>query len=59
MPTAVVGNEYVLRRDPGLDEYAETFLDEVAAMPDQRPTVGCIIPAYNEADTIAGVLDSL
>jgi biofilm PGA synthesis N-glycosyltransferase PgaC len=59
VPTAVDGNEYVLRRDPGLNEYAETFLDEVAAMPNQRPTVGCIIPAYNEAESIAGVLDSL
>ena len=59
VPTAVAGNEYVLRRDPGLSEYAETFLDEVAAMPELRPTVGCIIPAYNEAESIAGVLDSL
>ncbi|WP_337191550.1 glycosyltransferase [Nocardioides flavescens] len=25
----------------------------------RRPTIGCIIPAYNEAETIAGVLDSL
>ena len=24
-----------------------------------RPTVGCVIPAYNEAETIASVLDSL
>lgn len=24
-----------------------------------RPTVGCVVPAYNEQETIAGVLDSL
>jgi poly-beta-1,6-N-acetyl-D-glucosamine synthase len=58
-PTAVAANEYVLRRDQGLSDYEETFLEEVAAIPEQRPTVGCIIPAYNEAETIAGVLDSL
>lgn len=33
--------------------------DEVDELPTYRPTVGCIIPAYNEAETIAGVLDSL
>jgi cellulose synthase/poly-beta-1,6-N-acetylglucosamine synthase-like glycosyltransferase len=59
MPTSAPGNEYVLRRDPALSAYADTFTDELAQLPDQRPTVGCVIPAYNEAETIAGVLDSL
>lgn len=52
-------NPYVLAPDPGLAAYAEQFLDAVDSIPEQRPTVGCIIPAYNEAETIAGVLDSL
>ena len=52
-------NPYVLTQDPSLSAYAEEFLDAVAAIPEQRPTVGCVIPAYNEAETIAGVLDSL
>ncbi len=30
-----------------------------ATVPLYRPTVGCVIPAYNEAETIAHVLDSL
>ncbi|WP_205473993.1 glycosyltransferase [Nocardioides sp. SYSU D00038] len=34
-------------------------LDQAADQPDQRPTIGCVIPAYNEAETIGGVLDSL
>ncbi len=29
------------------------------AMPNRRSTVGCIVPAYNEAMSIAGVLDSM
>ncbi|CAB4728226.1 MAG: glycosyltransferase [Actinobacteria bacterium] len=50
---------YVQRPDPGLAAYADTFLDAVESIPTYRPTVGCVIPAYNEAETIAGVLDSL
>ena len=50
---------FVQRPDPGLEAYAEDFLDGLDAIPTVRATVGCIIPAYNEAETIAGVLDSL
>ena len=50
---------FVPRPDPGLEAYAEDFLDGLDAIPTARATVGCIIPAYNEAETIAGVLDSL
>lgn len=50
---------YVRVPDPGLAAYTEQFLDEVDAIPTYRPTVGCVIPAYNEGETIAGVLDSL
>jgi len=52
-------DEYVFRQDPALSAYADTFPEELARLPQQRPTVGAIIPAYNEAETIAGVLDSL
>ncbi|WP_232677674.1 glycosyltransferase [Nocardioides sp. R-C-SC26] len=50
---------YVMTPDPGLSAYAEEFLESLDAMPEHRATVGCIIPAYNEAETIASVLDSL
>ena len=56
---AETGDPYVRTADPHLAAYEETFRDEVDAMPTYRPTVGCVIPAYNEAETIAGVLDSL
>ncbi len=56
---AAPSNPYILTQDPSLSAYAEEFLDAVAAIPEQRPTVGCVIPAYNEAETIAGVIDSL
>lgn len=52
-------NQYVRTADPDLAVYEPQFLDEVEELPTYRPTVGCIIPAYNEAETIAGVLDSL
>ncbi len=50
---------YVTTPDAGLSAYADQFLEDVASIPEQRPTLGAIIPAYNEAETIAGVLDSL
>ncbi|MEN8674667.1 glycosyltransferase family 2 protein [Nocardioides sp.] len=50
---------YVRLPDATLSSYADQYLDEVAAIPEHRATVGCVIPAYNEAETIAGVLDSL
>lgn len=58
-PDLVGENEYVRTTDPELSGYEPQFLDEVEDLPTYRPTVGCIIPAYNEAETIAGVLDSL
>lgn len=43
---------------PGsVDRLPETSSPEAGMRP--RPTVGCVIPAYNEAETIADVLDSL
>lgn len=56
-PTADDG--YVRVPDPNLAAYAPNFLDEVEELPTYRPTVGCVIPAYNEGETISGVLDSL
>ncbi|MCW2850466.1 MAG: glycosyl transferase, family 2 [Nocardioides sp.] len=54
-----IGDAYVRTPDPNLAAYAHEFLDEVEELPTYRPTVGCIIPAYNEGETISGVLDSL
>ncbi|MCD4525291.1 glycosyltransferase family 2 protein [Nocardioides sp. cx-173] len=51
--------EYVRTPDPHLIAYESEFLDAVDELPTYRPTVGCVIPAYNEAETISGVLDSL
>lgn len=52
-------NQYVRVPDPGLNAYADEFLAGVDGLPTYRPTVGCVIPAYNEGETIAGVLDAL
>ena len=57
LPTADDG--YVRVPDPNLAAYAPDFLDAVDDLPTYRPTVGCVIPAYNECETISGVLDSL
>ncbi|WP_374947926.1 glycosyltransferase [Agreia sp.] len=55
-------NRYVMPQptvDPALAAYATEFIDIVGALPNYRPMVGCIVPAYNEADSIADVLESL
>ena len=61
LPLAATAEDdaYVRITDQGLADYEEQYRDEVGDLPTYRPTVGCIIPAYNEAETIAGVLDSL
>lgn len=45
--------------DPGLAAQADTYFDMVDALPTYRSKIGCVIPAFNEAETIALVLDSL
>ncbi|MFC7495051.1 MULTISPECIES: glycosyltransferase family 2 protein [unclassified Nocardioides] len=52
-------SQYVRIADPDLTAYQDQYQGEVEELPTYRPTVGCVIPAYNEAETIAGVLDSL
>lgn len=47
---------YTTRHDPDL---AASVLDDLAALPDYRPSIGCVIPAYNEAESIGAVLESL
>ncbi|MBC7724482.1 MAG: glycosyltransferase family 2 protein [Burkholderiaceae bacterium] len=37
----------------------DRFLPPIEDAGDYRPTIGCVIPAYNEADSIAAVLESL
>ena len=59
MGPPVDDNQYVRMTDNSLSDYENQFLGEVEDLPTYRPTVGCVIPAYNEAETIAGVLDSL
>jgi len=43
--------------DFGID--AVGFASSVESMAVHRPTIGCVIPAYNEEDSIAAVLESL
>ena len=42
-----------------MDELTREFIESVDSLPTYRPTIGCVIPAYNEAESIAAVLDSL
>ena len=42
-----------------LSSYVRQFTEEVAALPTYRPVLAAIIPAYNEAESIEGVLRSL
>jgi len=45
--------------DSEFADYAETYNELVENLPTYRPAIGCVIPAYNEAESIASVLDSL
>lgn len=62
-PGPALDDPYVQIGDPRLTSYDDQLQGQVQGQPLEaptyRPTVGCIIPAYNEAETIAGVLDSL
>jgi cellulose synthase/poly-beta-1,6-N-acetylglucosamine synthase-like glycosyltransferase len=42
-----------------MERYVRSSIEEVQALPTYRPTIGCIIPAYNEADSIKSVIRSL
>lgn len=44
--------------DPEFVRYAEHFVAGVETLPTYRPSVGCVIPCYNEAESIASVIDS-
>jgi cellulose synthase/poly-beta-1,6-N-acetylglucosamine synthase-like glycosyltransferase len=41
------------------DEVGADFIDSVDSMRTDRPTIGCVIPSYNEAESIADVLKAL
>lgn len=62
MQQGLPADEYINRQpEPDLDfqRYADHFMAGVEALPTYRSTVGCVIPAYNEADSISSVVDSL
>ena len=42
-----------------MERYVLRSMADVKALPTYRPRIGCVIPAYNEQDTIADVLKSL
>lgn len=42
-----------------MPRFATDLMEEIDTLPTYRSTVGCVIPAYNEEDAIASVLDSL
>lgn len=55
-------NPYINDRSAEQEEinrYANDFIESVEALPTYRPSIGCVIPAYNEEETIAHVIESL
>ncbi len=45
--------------EPELEAYADDFVAVVDTLSQTRATIGCIVPAYNEEESIAEVLESL
>jgi poly-beta-1,6-N-acetyl-D-glucosamine synthase len=54
--TTMGAKEYVTHF---VDDADNDFIASVEALSTQRATIGCIIPAYNEAESIGAVLQSL
>lgn len=48
-----------VRDQSEMELYVRRSIEHVADLPTFRPTIGCIIPAYNEQDSIRNVLRSL
>ena len=42
-----------------LSRYLRQHLADLESLPTYRPVIGCVIPAYNEAESIEAVLRSL
>ena len=53
VPAAVAAPE------SSLSHYVRQHLADLDSLPTYRPVIGCVIPAYNEAETIEAVLRSL
>ncbi|MBC7518767.1 MAG: glycosyltransferase family 2 protein [Microbacteriaceae bacterium] len=57
-----IENPY-LRLQPTIDEEfaleADQYFERVKQLPTYRSRIGCVIPAYNESDSISEVLESL
>ena len=44
---------------PSLERYVRQHLADLESLPTYRPVIGCVIPAYNEAESIEAVLRSV
>ncbi|GAA0991810.1 cellulose synthase/poly-beta-1,6-N-acetylglucosamine synthase-like glycosyltransferase [Subtercola frigoramans] len=53
-----MSNPYITDRTEN-EALANEFIESVDSLPSYRPTIGCVIPAYNEEESIAHVLKSL
>ncbi len=47
------------KNDVEMSRYVRQLMADVEALPVFRPVIGCVVPAYNEAESIEAVLRSL